>query len=266
MTLQAPLRLNLPHFKSVVKTYPHPKKVWSTLLQLDIGHWFIGLFVYWFIKPPDSTMPFDKEKRSKQAQKRPRDGHGHFAPLKPKVKVSGQANLLSDLIKTEDGDDKGSSWINLTINHPFRKIIQILEDIKNKQSTKVDLKFTIPLVALPIVILMAFQFGRYQSSCVDHFSSQVGTLQNITIEKSIAPDHWLLKALSYLPFSQGIYDTKETITQSVLVNADDEGIILNNEANTDLDPFTGSKIIAFGTYNSCTKTLTLDSPQNLSNY
>ena len=210
-------------------------------------------------------MPFNTEKRSKEAQKRKRDAHGHFIPLKPKVKVSGQANLLEKLVDTS-GDPDSDSMMGIYFRNPFKKMIEILDDIRKKQSTRVNLSLTIPLVALPIVILMAFQFGRYQSSCTDHFSSQVGTLQSVTIERSVAPDHWFLKALSYLPFMEGIYNRRETVTQPVLVNAEDEGIILNNEGGADLDPFTQSKIIAFGTYNSCTKTLTLDSPQNISNY
>lgn len=209
-------------------------------------------------------MPFDKEKRSKDAQKRPRDYHGHFRPIKPKVKVSGQANLLSDLIKTQDGDDKGSSWINLTINHPFRKIIDILQQIKDKQSTTVALRFTIPLVALPIAILLAFQFGRYQSGCNEYFSSQAGTLENIAISRDIAPENWFLKTLSYLPFLTGIYNKKETYTQPVLID-DNQGIMINNEALVELDAFTGSKVIIFGNYNSCSKTLTIDSDKNISN-
>ena len=211
-------------------------------------------------------MPFNSDTRRERAAKQLRDKNGHFIPLKPKVKISGQANLLSDLVKTEDGDDKGSSWINLTINHPFRKIIEILQQIKDKQSTKVDLKFTIPLVALPIVIIMAFQFGRYQSSCTEYFSAQVGRLQNTTIIRSVKPDHWFAKALSYLPFTQGIYDKKETLTQSVLVNENSEGIIISNEAGIDLSSFTQAKVIVFGNYNSCSQTLTLDSAQNISNY
>lgn len=211
-------------------------------------------------------MPYDSKFRSQKATNQLRDRNGHFIPLKPKVKVSGQTNLLADLIKTEDGDDKGSSWINLTINHPFRKIIDILQQIKDKQSTTIALRFTIPLVALPIAILLAFQFGRYQSSCTDYFSSQIGTLQNITVEKSVAPDQWFLKALSYLPFVSGIYDKKETFVQPVLVKEDSQSIIIDNEANADIDPFTQSKIIVFGNYNPCSQTLTLDSDKNISNY
>lgn len=211
-------------------------------------------------------MPFNSEKRSKEAQKRPRDRDGHFIPLKPKVKVSGQANIFADLIKTEDGNDKGSSWMTLTINHPFRKIIDILQQIKDKQATTVALKFTIPLVALPIAILLAFQFGRYQTSCQEYYASQIGSLQNVTIEKSVAPDNWFLKSLTYLPFTSGTYNKKVMITQPIIVKNDNTGILIDNTSGLDLKPFTQSNVLVVGTYNSCTQTQTLDSPQNISNY
>lgn len=219
-------------------------------------------------------MPFNSKARSQKASTQLRDKNGHFySPKssayspKPKVKVSGQANLLADLVKTEDGDDKGSSWINLTINHPFRKIIEILDEIRKKQSTRVSLDFTIPLVALPIVIIMAFQFGRYQSACQTHFSSQIGTLENITVTQTIDPDHWIARNINKLPFISGIYSKEETFEQPTLVKGSaEQGILIENISNTDLDPFTRSKVIIYGDYNSCTNTLTLDSPQNISNY
>lgn len=211
-------------------------------------------------------MPFDSQKRSKEAQKRPRDRNGHFIPLKPKVKVSGQANLLSDLIKTEDGNNKDSSWMTLTINHPFRKIIDILQQIKDKQSTTVALRFTIPLIALPVAILLAFQFGRYQSSCNEYFSPQIGSLQTVTIEKSVAPDNWLLKALTYLPFASDIYNQKAQFTQPLLVKPDTSTVLISNTAGVNLNPFIQSNVLILGNYNSCTQTQTLDSPQNISNF
>lgn len=213
-------------------------------------------------------MPFNKQARSEKATKQLRDKNGHFIPLKPKVKVSGQANLLSDLIKTEDGDNKGSSWLTLTVNHPFRKIIEILQQIKDKQSTKVNLSFTIPLVALPIVILLAFQFGRYQSSCNEYFSSQIGTLQNITVNKTITiiPDNFFLKALYYIPFASDLYKKEGTASQSILLKQNDQGILIDNISNLNLRPFDQSKVIIFGNYNSCTEVLTLDSEKNISNY
>lgn len=211
-------------------------------------------------------MPFNGEKRSTEAKKRPRDKNGHFIPEKPKVKVSGQANLLADLINVKDGDGKGSSWATLTVNHPFEKIIDILRQIKDKQSTTVALKLTIPLIALPIAILMAFQFGRYQSSCSDYFSSQTGTLHNTTIERKVTPDNWFLKAFTYLPFMEDAYSKVESYEQPVLIKDGSDSIVINNEAKIDLDAFIQSKVLVFGNYNSCSKTLTLESAKNISNY
>jgi hypothetical protein len=235
--------------------------VWSTLLQLDIGHWFIGLFVYWFIYPP---MPFDSEKRSKVAQRRQRDAHGHFAPLKPKVKVSGQSNLLSKLIDT-DGNPDADSMMGVYFRNPFKKMIEILDDIRKKQSTRVNLSLTIPLIALPVVLVLAFQFGRYQTECQTHFSTQTGTLQNITVVRKVAPDHWFLKALTYIPFIGDAYIEEKTLKEAVLTNPQNETIIINNEAGADLNPFNQGKVIVFGDYNSCSRTLNLESDKNISN-
>ncbi len=210
-------------------------------------------------------MPFDSKKRSTEARVRQRDQNGHFIPIKPKVKVTGQANLLSELIDTS-GNPDSDSMMGVYFKNPFKKIIEILDDIRKKQSTKVNLSFTIPLVALPIVIIMAFQFGRYQSSCNDYFSSQIGTLQNITITRTFSPDNWFLKLLSSLPYLDNIYNRSETLVQPILVKEDGQTVIIQNEANTDLDPFTASKITIFGNYNSCSAIITLDSAQNISNY
>lgn len=210
-------------------------------------------------------MPFNSQKRSTEAQKRPRDKNGHFIPLKPKVKVSGQVNLLSKLIDT-DGNPDEDSMMGIYFRNPFKKLIAILEDIKNKQSTTVALKLTIPLIALPIAIMFAFQFGKLQTECQTNFSSQIGTLQNITVVRKLPPDNLILKALTYVPFLGDAYIKEETVKESVLITPQNETILINNEANTDLNSFNQSKIILFGDYNSCSKNLTLTSPQNISNY
>ena len=210
-------------------------------------------------------MPFDSEKRSEKAVKQLRDKSGHFVSLKPKVKISGQANVLEKLVDTK-GDPNSDAMFGIYFRDPFKKLMAILEDIKNKQSTKVNLSFTIPLVALPLAILFAFQFGRYQSACSDYFSSQAGTLHNTTIERTIAPTQWFQKALTYLPFMGDIYNKKVQMEQPVLIKEGNDNIVINNEEKIDLDAFIQSKVLISGQYNSCSKTLTLDSARNISNY
>lgn len=209
-------------------------------------------------------MPFDSKKRSEQAKSRVRDQSGHFISIKPKVKVSGQADLINDLVNVKDGDNKGSAWATLTLNHPFEKIIAILKQIKDKQSTTVALKFTIPLVALPIAIVVAFQFGRYQRECNSHFSTQIGIVENIEIVRKTAPDNWVLKLLGYLPGLGGVYLKEELLTQTVLIVSPERNILIANQTKSNLEGFAKNQVIVSGDYNSCTQTLILDSSENIS--
>lgn len=208
-------------------------------------------------------MPFNKEKRSKEASVRPRDKNGHFIPVK--ANITGSGKILSDLVKTEKDDDAFNIF-TLRMGKPWEEFIRILKDIRNKQNTKVNLSFTIPLVVLPAVLLAAFTLGKWYSGCGGYFSSQVGTLQNITVTRKFAPENFVLNLLTYIPYiDEYLYQTK-TLTQPVIVKDDNQAVVIENEGSVDLNPFNQGKVIVFGDYNSCSQTLTLDSAQNISNY
>lgn len=206
-------------------------------------------------------MPFDSKQRSEQAKKRIRDQSGHFISLKPKVKVAGQTDLIAGLVHTEKETDD-SSLINLKVNNPFEKILRYLKDIRDKQSTTVSMKFTIPLIALPIAILLSFQLGRYQSECNSYFSTQIGIVENIEMVRKTAPDNWFLKFLSYLPGLKEVYEKQELISQPILILPSGNNLVINNEANSDLQGLNNTKTAISGEFNSCTNTLTLDSIEN----
>lgn len=207
-------------------------------------------------------MPFDNKKRSEQAKERVRDQSGHFISLKPKVKVAGQADLISSLVHAEKETDD-SSLINLKVNNPFEKILRYLKDIRDKQSTTVSMKFTIPLVALPIAILLSFQLGRYQSQCNSYFSSQIGIVENIEMVRKTASDNWFLKLLGYLPGLGEVYLKEELLHQPVLMVSPERSILIDNKTKSTLEGFGKNQVIVSGDYNSCTQTLTLDSAENI---
>ncbi len=210
-------------------------------------------------------MPFNSKIRSERAAKQVRDKNGHFTSLKPKVRISGSANTLSGLIKTEKDHDP-FNLLTIRVGDSITHIIQILDDIRKKQATTINMKFTIPLIVLPAVLLAAFTLGKWQSGCSDYFSSQVGTLQGVTITRKFPPENWFLNLLTWLPYMGDWLSKEKTLTQPVLIDQSNQALIINNEANIHLAPFDQGKIIIFGTYNSCSKTLTLDSAQNISNY
>ena len=116
-------------------------------------------------------MPFNNQARKQRVSKQPRDKNGHFIPIKAKVDLSGSGKILSDLVKTEKDEDAFNIF-TLRMGKPWEKLIRILEDIRKKQATTVNLKFTIPLIVLPAVLLAAFTLGRWYSGCSDYFSSR----------------------------------------------------------------------------------------------
>lgn len=208
-------------------------------------------------------MPFNVSARKARVSKQPRDKNGHFIPIK--ATINGSGKVLGDLIKTEKDPDP-FNLLTIRAGDTWIKIIDILKQIRDKQSTKVNLSFTIPLLVLPVVIIAAFGLGRWYSGCEGHFSSQVGTLQNITVTRKFAPENPILYWLTFLPYlGENLYKTR-TLTQPVVIKEQDQAIIIDNEANTNLNPFDQSKVIVFGDYNSCSQTLTLDSDKNISNY
>ncbi|HLC88207.1 MAG TPA: hypothetical protein VJG66_04100 [Patescibacteria group bacterium] len=210
-------------------------------------------------------MPFNSAARRARAVKQVRDENGHFIPLKAKVDLSGSGKVLSDLIKTEEDDD-AFNLFTLKMGKPWQKLIQILEDIKKKQATTVNLKFTIPLIVLPAVLIAAFTLGRMQTGCGGYFASQVGTLQNITVTRQYRPDNFFLYWFSYLPYLGDYLLKEKALSQPVLVRENNESVIIDNQALVNLNPFNQSKVITFGNYNPCAQTLTLDSEKNISNY
>lgn len=207
-------------------------------------------------------MPFDHKKRSEQARNRIRDESGHFIPLKPKVKVTGQAELFSRLVHTEKETDD-SSLISVKVNNPVEKITRYLKDIRDKQNTTVSMKFTIPLVALPIAILLSFQLGRYNNQCNSYFSTQLGIIENIKVVRKIAPDSWFLKLLGHIPGFGEVYLREKLISQPILIVSPERNILINNKTNSTLEGFAENQAIVSGDYNSCLQTLTLDSIENI---
>src|SRR5258708_4459280 len=107
-----------------------------------------------------------KSKHQQAAATQPHDAHGQFAPkdqVKETVSVSGALPAISaDLSKVPSEND---DLVDVKVHNPLHRITKLLQDIKSHQSTTVSMRFTIPLIALPIVLLVAFQLGRAQTNC-----------------------------------------------------------------------------------------------------
>lgn len=203
-------------------------------------------------------MPFDSQKRSKQASIRPRDASGHFLPkdrrIKTSVKTSGGVNVLSKLFKKEEAED--DALVNLKVSNPLKKIINILQELKAKQATTVSLRFTIPLIALPVAFLIAFQLGRSQANCISNYSSRPGTLKIIPVSTNT----------NLIPYLPDIFNIRQKVFEekALLVNNNETISILGNAPN--LKQFENQPVIVTGNYSSCEQTISLDFSENIKRY
>lgn len=194
---------------------------------------------------------------------RKRDKEGRF--IKTSVKTEGAANILSRLIHTHEGNND-EALIDIKVTNPLHRIIQVLQEIKNHQSTTVSLRFTIPLIALPIVILAAFQLGRVQSACSWGFSSQAGVIRNLTLavpKENSNPVSSLFFFRRTAPKPQGPTQLMQE-KRTVLLTSQGETIEVQHSSSLNLDPFEGREVILSGGYSGCNHIITLDSLQNIS--
>lgn len=102
----------------------------------------------------------------------PRDARGRFVrkdtppqdAAETTLKTTGPLNTLS---KKPDPSFE-EPLISFSIQNPFKRILYWLNDIRKKQTTTLDLKIKIPLIALPVFLIVLggafqafFSLGRY---------------------------------------------------------------------------------------------------------
>lgn len=213
----------------------------------------------------DKYMHYDKEKRSENATKELRGGHGQFVSKdqpKKSHKITGAGDLISKFIKTEKGKDE-ETLVDLKITNPLHRITQILQDIKNHQSTTFSFKFTIPLIALPVFLLIAFQLGRSQTACSEVFSSKIGTIKNIQVLAPKEKNDTLANFFSFVPFVSRKTSNATLEERALLINSQNELFTILRTKPIDLTVFENQNVIISGTISNCAHTISLDSPQNI---
>lgn len=202
----------------------------------------------------DPASPLDP----KAPLKHPQDEHGHFIHKDPGQKMGG-------LLHTSETDDD-STLVDVRVANPLHRIAKLLQDIKSHQSTTVSMRFTIPLIALPIVLLVAFQLGRAQTSCSPLFSTQTGIVRLLSLEVPKENTSWFGRVFNYLP---GNSKPQKTVTftrenRAVLMTSDGQTLTLLPAAGVKLAPFANQGVIVTGDYSACNRVITVDNAANIS--
>lgn len=158
--------------------------------------------------------------------------------------------------------------LDIQVHNPLHKIIKILEDIKNHQSTTFSLHLTIPLIALPIFIAVlfgVFQMGKIQAACFPAFTSRIGVMHTISVDVPKTNTGFFTQFIPFLPnVSLAAAKSLNKMTRFLLISDTTlEPIQVIKNISLDLSSFENAQVILSGTYSACTNTITLDSVKNI---
>lgn len=185
------------------------------------------------------------------AAKRPRDANGHF--------------IKNDILSVDENNDPDDeTLINLKVSNPLHRIIMILKDIKRRQATTIDLKFTIPLIALPVFMIIAFSLGKNSSvlaACGGNIQTKIGLLYTLQATGSNQPglfEQAKQTVAANLPFLAPILTTNDqrlTTNHQILIQRDNTAITIENPKNIPLTTYNTRQVFVTGKVNTCENTI-----------
>lgn len=215
---------------------------------------------------------WNSRKRAKIARERIRDEHGHFIKTNQTPTVSSKAEgagvTIDKFIHMDKNATDDETMLDVKVSNPLHRITQLLQDIKNKQSTTVSMKFTIPLIALPIVLFLVFQLGRAQTACSPIFTTKTGTLKILTVQVPTKKTGIISSLFSLFPRLPQLTQPPQPspltqTTQSILLTETSDTITILHQPIPELNNFEDQEVLISGTYSACSQTLTLDSKENI---
>ena len=183
------------------------------------------------------------------AVKRPRDENGHFI----------KSGLMS---VQENKSANDETLVDVKVTNPLRRITQILEQIRRKQSTVVDLKFTIPLVALPLFMLLAFSLGKAGGvTCGGNTQTKMGLLYTLrataTNQQPGLFDQTKKTIATNFTFLTPLLGTNQTApaNRQILIQRDNTAFTIENPKNIPLTTYNTRQIFVTGNVNTCENTI-----------
>lgn len=228
-------------------------------------------------------MPYTKEEHQDVASKMERDEHGHFnkkaeessnpsSSSSPRRSSSEGGSKPSDPSRlaflksifptgtsfTKDADE--DTLIDVHVNNPLKRIVDLLQDIKRQKVFSFSLKGSLGLAGVALVLTGIGVFGGSQAFCTKGIQSHIGTIKVLQTQEEVTQSS--IPIVSQIPLISQIAQKvlpSQTISRNrvILVKSDNTTIHLIPSRNFSLAEFTNLPVIATGDYNSCSQTLSL---------
>lgn len=138
--------------------------------------------------------------------------------------------------------------LSVTVSNPFKKILYWLDQIRRHQTTTLAFKLSIPLIALPVLVLAIFQMGK--SAGITLQKSQVIPTPNVDLTDSKQSVE--ISRAGTLKIAKGAMQTRY-----LLQLRNGEIVNLAIPANIDLTKYADKQVLVTGIQNKATGVITV---------
>lgn len=194
-----------------------------------------------------------------EAFEQPRDSKGHFihvdksvTPLAPE-----HHDPLVSFLHDETSIKKSSNdeLIDIHIGNPLRKITTLLEEIKKQKAFSFNIKGSLGVAGIALVIGTFGIFGGTKALCSHGIQTKIGYVKTLKFQEKNNLTFWeKIPILSYLV-------PKNTEGRVILIEENGNAVRLaGNSQNTSVSPEI--PVIATGEFDSCSSTITLEDGNN----
>lgn len=206
---------------------------------------------------------YTKEEHQKVASSIPRDSEGHFIhvehPQNENSETSRHTNPISQFLHDETAIHKSNhdELIDIHVGNPLRRITQLLEEIKRQKAFSFTLKGSLGIMGVALALGTFGIFGGTKALCDKGVQTKIGMIRTLTYQEE--------KAVSFLndiPVLNMLFK-KPTTNRTILLEPNNNVIHVVLKKYVTLPVDLQRPILTTGSYDSCSNTLTVETPDAL---
>lgn len=179
------------------------------------------------------------------------------------TKIDPVTKAVLNKTKMSEADDD-NTLINVHIGNPLRKITQLLEEIKKQKAFSFTLKGSVGIMGVALTLSLLGVFGTTHALCDKGVQTHKGQIKMLKV-LDVEPDHLVARIQRVIKYFGTFFSSQENNSpryRYILESKDNNTTIhLNRGRDVAFTPFKDKSVYATGNYNSCSKELTIQTPE-----
>ena len=176
------------------------------------------------------------------------------------------STVLNKTKVSETSDD--DTLINVHIGNPLRRITELLEEIKKQKAFSFTLKGSIGIMGVALALSFLGFFGTTHALCDKGVQTHKGVVKVLKVTDA-EPDHVVAKIQRIIKYFSTFLSPDDNTSpryRYILELSDNTTIHLNRGRDASFTPFKDKAVYATGNYDSCSKQLTIQTPEAIEEY